>query len=154
MRFLKQYVPRRNQPTRIEAKQAKPIRNVHPPNRTPKQNMMTNGKRDLTIAALFTQRPLRKIRVAKLTTFHLLCLLQDILFRLFATKEWQLQVKRLYDLCWNSCVPIRNASSQAISFSVSICSKQKSKREKDYHLKRSKNRSQRLKFNILTNCIE
>lgn len=95
IRFLKQYVPRRNQPTRIKAKETRPITKVHPPNRRPRHSTMTNGKKDLTIDALFTQRPLRKIRVAKLTTFHLLHPLQNILFRLFATKEWQLHVKRL-----------------------------------------------------------
>lgn len=45
-----------------------------------------------------TQRPLRNINAAKFTTFHP-PELKPNLFRLFATKEWQLQVKRLYDRC-------------------------------------------------------
>lgn len=80
----------------MTVKDAKIVKNVHPPNINPKLKTITNGNHDLTIAALLTQRPFRKIKIAKFTTFHLpIGSPYPNLLRLFATKEWQLQVNRL-----------------------------------------------------------
>uniref|UniRef100_A0A7C9DQ30 Uncharacterized protein n=1 Tax=Opuntia streptacantha TaxID=393608 RepID=A0A7C9DQ30_OPUST len=62
------------------------------------------------MAARPTHRPLRSISTATLTTFHPRPP-KPRRFRLFATKEWQLQVKRLYERCWYSWVLARTASS-------------------------------------------
>ena len=91
-------------------KKAKNTRNLEPPNASPIQRTTRNGKNDLTIDVVLTHLPLRKIRAARLTTFHPPAEKRS-LFRLLATKEWQLQVKRLYERCWNSCVLLRSASS-------------------------------------------
>ena len=79
----------------MTAKKTKKMRKLEPPNRSPRQTTTINGNRDLAAIVLLTQVPLKNIRTAKFTTFHLSCPLYAILFRLLATKEWQLQVKRL-----------------------------------------------------------
>lgn len=92
--FGKQYVPRKNHPTRRKVNDAQIARNVEPPRMSPSGKTMTNGKMDLKIAALFNQRPSRRNRIARFTMFHPPDWKPN-LFRLLATKEWQLQVKRL-----------------------------------------------------------
>lgn len=70
------------------------FRKVKPPNVTPRKNTTTNGKIVRSIDVLLTQRPLNKTKIARFTTFHPLDK-KPSLFKLLATKEWQLHVKRL-----------------------------------------------------------
>ena len=78
----------------MEVKKYQNFRKVKPQNVTPRKNTTTNGKIDRSIDALLTQRPLNKMKIARFTTFHP-PVRKPNLFKLLATNEWQLQVKRL-----------------------------------------------------------
>ena len=78
----------------MEVKKNQNFRKVKPPNKTPRKNITTNGKIDRSIDVLLTQRPLNKMKIARFTTFHP-PVRKPNLFKLLATNEWQLQVKRL-----------------------------------------------------------
>lgn len=69
-RFLTQYAAIRNQARRREENKASPSRNGQPATRAPRQSTAKKGKKERTMAAPFTHRPLHSTRAATLTMFH------------------------------------------------------------------------------------